>query len=238
MAKKEGIDISQVPGTGKNGRVTKTDLLNFIKSGGQVAQPAASHQQAPASGGTFGGYSGPRIAPLYGISEGDEVKKITGMKKAMTKTMTESLTVPFFTFSDEMNATALIALRKELKKVHPNLTMLPFFVKACSIAMGEFPVMNSHIDNDWDDEGYIQRYVIKKDHNFSIAIDSKDGLTVPIVKQVQNKSILDINSAINDLRVKSETGALTKDDFENGTFSVSSVGNIGGRYFVPTILRP
>jgi 2-oxoisovalerate dehydrogenase E2 component (dihydrolipoyl transacylase) len=57
------------------------------------------------------------------------------MKKAMTKTMTESLTVPFFTFSDEMNATALIALRKELKKVHPNLTMLPFFVKACSIAM-------------------------------------------------------------------------------------------------------
>ena len=83
------------------------------------------------------------------------VKKITGMKKAMTKTMTEALSIPAFTFSDEMDATALIMLRKEMKKVHTNLTMLPFFIKACSIAMTEFPVINSHIDNDLDSEGYI-----------------------------------------------------------------------------------
>ena len=112
------------------------------------------------------------------------------MKKAMTKTMTESLSIPSFTFSDEINATALIALRKEMKKVHPNLSLLPFFIKACSIAMLEFPVMNSHVDNDLDDDGFIQRYVIKNDHNFSIAIDSKDGLTVPVIKQIQEKSIL------------------------------------------------
>ena len=77
------------------------------------------------------------------------------MKKAMTKTMTEALTIPAFTFSDSMDATQLIMLRKEMKKVHTNLTMLPFFIKACSIAMTEFPVINSHIDNDLDDEGYI-----------------------------------------------------------------------------------
>ena len=118
------------------------------------------------------------------------VKKITGMKKAMTKTMTEALSIPAFTFSDEMDATTLIALRKEMKKVHTNLTMLPFFIKACSIAMTEFPVMNSHIDNDLDGEGYIQRYVMKHDHNFSVAIDSPDGLTVPNIKAIQNKSIL------------------------------------------------
>ena len=112
------------------------------------------------------------------------VKKITGMKKAMTKTMTEALTIPSFTFSDEMDATALIALRKEMKKVHTNLTMLPFFIKACSIAMSEYPVMNSHIDNDLDSEGYIQRYVMKHDHNFSVAIDSPDGLTVPNIKAI------------------------------------------------------
>ena len=106
------------------------------------------------------------------------------MKKAMTKTMTESLTIPAFTFSDEINATALIALRKEMKKVHPTLSILPFFIKACSIAMLEYPLINSHIDNDWDENGYIQRYVIKKDHNFSIAIDSKEGLTVPNIKQI------------------------------------------------------
>ena len=102
----------------------------------------------------------------------------------MTKTMTEALSIPAFTLSDSMDATALMALRKEMKKVHTNLTMLPFFIKACSIAMSEFPVMNSHIDNDLDADGYIQRYVIKKNHNFSIAIDSPDGLTVPNMKAV------------------------------------------------------
>ena len=166
------------------------------------------------------------------------VKKITGMKKAMTKTMTEALTIPSFTFSDEMDATALIALRKEMKKVHTNLTMLPFFIKACSIAMREYPVMNSHIDNDLDVEGYIQRYVVKHNHNFSIAIDSPDGLTVPNIKHVQQKSIVQINDDLKDLQNKATSGGLTKADFDDGTFSVSSVGNIGGRYFVPTILRP
>ncbi len=73
----------------------------------------------------------------------------------MTKTMTEALSIPAFTFSDEMDATALIALRKEMKKVHTNLTMLPFFIKAVSIAMRDYPVMNTHIDNDLDGEGYI-----------------------------------------------------------------------------------
>jgi len=106
------------------------------------------------------------------------------MKKAMTKTMTESLSIPFFTFSDEMDATKLIALRKQLKAQVPGLTMLPFFIKACSLAMSDYPLVNSHVDNDLDKDGFIQRYVIKHDHNFSIAIDSPDGLTVPAIKQV------------------------------------------------------
>ena len=96
--------------------------------------------------------------------------------------MTESLSIPFFTFSDEIDATKLIALRKEMKAANPKLTMLPFFIKACSIAMTEFPIVNSMIDNDLDEDGFIQRYVIKHDHNFSIAIDSPDGLTVPNIK--------------------------------------------------------
>jgi 2-oxoisovalerate dehydrogenase E2 component (dihydrolipoyl transacylase) len=205
LAKKEGVDISQVPATGKNGRVTKGDVLNYIKTGG-VSQPAATRQEvhSSTSGGTFGGYSGPKIAALTDISEQDTVKRITGMKKAMTKTMTESLTIPFFTFSDEIDATRLIALRKEMKKVHTNLTILPFFIKACSIAMTEYPVINSHIDNDWDEEGYIQRYVIKHDHNFSIAIDSKEGLTVPNIKKIQDKSILQINDELVNLRHKTD----------------------------------
>jgi 2-oxoisovalerate dehydrogenase E2 component (dihydrolipoyl transacylase) len=92
----------------------------------------------------------------------------------MTKTMTQSLSIPTFTFSDDMDATALIQLRKELKESIPDLTFLPFFIKALSLAMNEYPEVDS--------EGYIKEYVIKKDHNFSVAIDSKDGLTTPNIK--------------------------------------------------------
>lgn len=214
-------------GTGAEGRVTRDDIRAFLEVS---SKPVASGMQ------NWAGH--PRIAPLTGIVEGDQVKQITGFKKAMTKTMTEALSIPFFTFSDEMDATKLIKLRKEMKVAHPKLTMLPFFIKACSIAMLEYPLMNTHVDNDLDAEGYIQRYVIKDDHNFSVAIDSQDGLTVPVIKRVQDKSILQINNDLQDLRKKAETNTLTRDDFNGATFSVSSVGNIGGRYFVPTILRP
>jgi pyruvate/2-oxoglutarate dehydrogenase complex dihydrolipoamide acyltransferase (E2) component len=80
--------------------------------------------------------------------------------------------------------------------------------------------------------------VIKHDHNFSIAIDSPDGLTVPSIKKVQEKSIIGLNNELLELREKASNGGLTQADFENATFSVSSVGNLGGKYFVPTILRP
>lgn len=152
--------------------------------------------------------------------------------------MTESLTIPFFTLSDEIDATKLIKLRKDMKAAHPKLTLLPFFIKACSIAMTEYPIVNSQVDNDLDAEGFIQRFVIKKDHNFSVAIDSKDGLTVPNIKAVQTKSILQIDADLKVLIEKAAKGGLTSADFADSTFSVSSVGNIGGRYFVPTILRP
>ena len=112
------------------------------------------------------------------------VKKLTGMKKAMTKTMTESRSIPALTFMDEFDSTKLFELRKQLKKNYSSLTLLPFFVKAASLAMIEFPIINSQFNPETDSDGFITEYVIKKDHNFSIAIDSKDGLTVPNIKRV------------------------------------------------------
>lgn len=81
-------------------------------------------------------------------------------------------------------------LRKELKKTYNGLTMLPFFIKALSLAMNDHPLMNSVVDPEMDSEGYIKSYVIKSDHNFSVAIDSGDGLTTPIIKAVNGKSIM------------------------------------------------
>jgi len=112
------------------------------------------------------------------------------MKKAMTKTMTDARTIPFFMYADEVDVTELIKMRKLFKPQHPTLTMLPFLVKAISLSMKSHPIVNCNINPDVDEDGFIHEYVIKKDHNFSIAIDTKDGLTVPIVKKVQTKSIL------------------------------------------------
>ena len=119
-----------------------------------------------------------------GLSFYFRVKKLTGIKKAMTKTMTESLHIPFFMFSDELDATDLMSLRKTLKQNYNSLTLLPFFIKAASIAIKQEPLVNSNFNPETDEEGYIKEYVIKKDHNFSIAIDSPDGLTVPNIKQI------------------------------------------------------
>lgn len=99
-------------------------------------------------------------------------------------------------------------------------------------------MVNINVNSETDEEGYIKEYVIKKDHNFSIAIDSKEGLTVPNIKKVQDKSILQINEELIKLREKAEKGSFSSSDFEDSTFSISSVGNLGGTYFVPTILRP
>lgn len=116
--------------------------------------------------------------------------------------------------------------------------MLPFFIKAMSLAFTEFPLMNINVNPETDEAGYIKEYVIKEDHNIAVAIDSPHGLVVPVIKKCQEKSILDINQAILDSRDKAYSGKLTAADFEGGSFTVSSVGNLGGKYFVPTILRP
>jgi len=115
------------------------------------------------------------------------------MKKAMTKTMTQALSIPTFTYSDDIDATSTMALRKELKHHYPDLTLLPFFIKALSLAMNEFPIINSVVNPDLDSEGYIKEYVIKKNHNFAVAIDSDHGLTTPNLKAVNDMNILQIN---------------------------------------------
>eukprot|EP00344_Euplotes_crassus_P003080 CAMPEP_0197009946 /NCGR_PEP_ID=MMETSP1380-20130617/52168_1 /TAXON_ID=5936 /ORGANISM="Euplotes crassus, Strain CT5" /LENGTH=415 /DNA_ID=CAMNT_0042431543 /DNA_START=44 /DNA_END=1291 /DNA_ORIENTATION=- len=222
-AKTKGVDITQVVGSGKDGRVTNEDIDAFIN------KPASL-----PSGGRFV----PQQPPLTGITEDDQVKKIGGITKGMVKTMTESLDIPFFTYQDEYDATQLIKLRKELKKTNEKLTMLPFFIKAISLSMRNSPGMNINVNPETDEDGYIKEYIIKHDHNIAVAIDSPNGLVVPILHKVQNKSILEINENILELRDKAYAGKLTREDYANGTFSVSSVGNLGGTYFVPTILRP
>lgn len=224
-AKTQGVDITQVKGSGNSGRITNHDIDNF-KSQGSSSSHGASRKVSPTQ------------APLSGVTDQDKVKKIGGMMKGMTKTMTDALDIPFFVFQDEYDATNLVKLRKELKLSNPKLTMLPFFIKAISLSMRNSPSMNINVNPETDEDGYIKEYVIKHDHNIAVAIDTPNGLVVPVIKKVQLKSILDVNKELMELRDRANAGKLTADDYKDGTFSVSSVGNLGGTYFVPTILRP
>lgn len=221
-AKTKGIDITQVRGTGKEGRVTNQDIDAFIN---KPLQANPSRQV-------------PKQSSLVGITDEDKVKKIGGVLKGMTKTMTEGLSIPFFVYQDEYDATQLMKLRKDLKASNKNLTLLPFFIKAVSLSLRNSPKMNINVNPDTDEDGYIYEYVLKHDHNIAVAIDSPNGLVVPVLKKVQHKSILEINEEIIQLREKASAGKLAKEDYQDGTFSISSVGNLGGTYFVPTILRP
>lgn len=114
FAKTKDVNINLVTGTGASGRVTREDILTFLKQG---SSPVAATQQVLATGvSNVSGLNGiPQQPPLTGITADDQIKKITGMKKAMTKTMTQSLSIPTFTYSDDIDATDLMKLRKELK---------------------------------------------------------------------------------------------------------------------------
>lgn len=118
----------------------------------------------------------------------------------MTKTMTASLQVPTFTYSDDADCTSLLNLRNHLKtQIEGGITLLPFFMKALSLAMNEYQQVNSIVSPELDAEGLIKEYVIKESHNFSVAIDSVNGLTTPNMKAINHKSIKQINDELKTL---------------------------------------
>ena len=228
LAREQDIDINIVPGSGKNGRVYKEDITRFVQ-GNTAQQPSAetvSQQPAPVASKTEQNMSG-----------GKRVEPIRGMKAAMVKQMVASVsTIPHFTFSDEIDLTDLIVLRKELKEQYAKegikLTMMPFFIKALSLAINEFPIVNSQVNNDCTEITYFD------DHNIGMAVDSKLGLLVPNIKGCQNKSIVDVAQDVTRLTDAAREGRVSPDDLKGGTISISNIGAIGGTTATPIINKP
>jgi len=146
----------------------------------------------------------------------------------MTKTMTNSTLIPKFLFTDEFNVDKLVKMRSEANNLPGNkklkLTYTPFFIKAVSLALNDFPILNSIVNPKTGEDGYIYEYIIKKNHNISVAIDCPDSLIVPNIKNVQEKSVMQIQKDLNMLREKAESKRLTSEDLNGGTFSVSNIG--------------
>jgi 2-oxoisovalerate dehydrogenase E2 component (dihydrolipoyl transacylase) len=214
VARELNVNIADVAGSGKKGRVYKDDVVAFEHGDSQGSIQTATVPSAE-----------------------NRVEKIKGVKAAMAKAMVNAVsTIPHFTYCEEIDMTELIKLRVELKEVYAKqdikITMMPFFMKAISLALKEFPVINSQINDDCTELTYFN------DHNIGMAVDSKVGLLVPNVKQVQTKSILDLAADITRLTNDARSGRVQSGDLKGGTITISNIGAIGGTVATPIINKP
>ena len=230
LARELCIDLTQVPGTGAKGRVYKEDVQNFatgVKAPVCVTTTAA---KAPVSAATT-------TAATTVATGGRRVEPIKGIKAAMARQMAESVaTIPHFTYCEEIDLTELIALRLSLKdnlaKQGVKLTMMPFFMKAMSLALNEFPILNTQVNADCSEITYFD------DHNIGIAVDSKVGLLVPNIKGCQGKSIVEIAKDLTRLTDLAREGRVSPADLKGGTITISNIGAIGGTVATPIINKP
>lgn len=216
VAKELNVNINDVAGSGKKGRVYKEDIV--------------AHTQSP------------KIDTVSAVSSitklgGTRTEPIKGIKAIMAKAMVNSVsTIPHFTYCDEIDLTALIAIRTELKERYAKqdikLTLMPFFMKSMSLALTQFPIVNSKVNDDCTEITYYD------DHNIGMAVDSKVGLLVPNVKSVQTQSVIDLAQEITRLTNDARTGRVAASDLKGGTISISNIGAIGGTIATPIINKP
>lgn len=214
IAAEKGIDLTAVRGTGKHGRVLKEDLLGPADQWSAPAPTAAAVVNRPSLS-----------APLH------DFVPLTGYAKTMRNTMEASNKIPTLVITDEVNLTKLMELKAQLAP-HIKLTLLPFLLKATSLALIRHPRLNSTASSDFGS------YRLNGTHNIGVAIDTPLGLAVPNVKDVQTLSVVGVARRLTELRAKAAAGKLAPSDVTGGTFTLSNMGSIAGSAFQPMILPP
>jgi 2-oxoisovalerate dehydrogenase E2 component (dihydrolipoyl transacylase) len=172
----------------------------------------------------------------------ETVTQLSNIQAQMFKTMTRSLTIPHFLYSDEIDFCGISKLRRRLNNGLAKspagdvnkLSFLPFIIKAVSIALQRFPVLNARVDIDLKTSKPV--LVMRSQHNIGVAMDTPSGLIVPVIKNVAGLNIVSIAAELNRLQALAVTGKLTSHDLSGGTITVSNIGNIGGTYLSPVIV--
>eukprot|EP01083_Nonionella_stella_P052811 139984_1 len=228
LAREHGVDLAAVRGTGRDGRVQKSDILAFVQGGvGQKGAESPSPAATPST--AIGTADLPQAAS-------DEVVQIRGMTRTMVSTMTASNAIPTLLFCDEVRMDRLEEARQEMKvwlaEEGVRLTLMPFFIKAASLALLQYPIMNSLMSAD------VASYTRKRAHNIAMAVDTPQGLIVPVMHNVQDRTITDIAREGQRLATEAISGQIKPEDMKGGTFSLSNIGAIGGTITGPLILPP
>lgn len=231
FARELGVNLAEVKGTGKNGRITREDVSGFKAGGGQAPAAAAA---APAPGEA----AVPRPAAAQQAGPGIEERvPFKGIRKVIANAMVKSVyTAPHVTLMDEVDVSALVALRNRAKpmaeKKGVKLTYLPFIVKALVAACREFPVMNAMIDEEANE------IVYKKYYNIGIATDTDNGLLVPVIFDADRKNVWTLANEIRDLAARGREGKLAPNELKGSTISITNIGSAGGMFFTPVINFP
>jgi pyruvate dehydrogenase E2 component (dihydrolipoamide acetyltransferase) len=234
LAREQGVTLAEVAPTGKHGHVTREDVLGFAAGGAAAPAQAAA---APADAAE----AVPAAAPAAQQAVvGDRVEEripFKGIRKIIANAMVKSVyTAPHVTLMDEIDVTALVALREKTKplaeKKGVKLTYLPFIVKALIAAARQFPVMNAMIDEEK------QEIVYKKYYNIGIATDTDNGLLVPVIHDADRKNVWNIAASIKDLATRGREGKLTSHELKGSTISITNIGSVGGMFFTPVINFP
>ena len=231
LARELGVDLGKVKGSGNHGRILREDVESFAK-GKAPAKP-----QAPAS--TGGGVGGIDLLPWPKVDFGKfgpiERKELGRIKKISAANLHRNwVVIPHVTTHDEADITDLeqfrVRMNKELEKSGVKLSLLPFMVKAAVAALQKFPEFNASLDGD--------TLVYKNYWHIGFAADTPTGLMVPVIRDADKKSIPDIAKEMNALAKLAREGKIKPDQMQGGTFSISSLGGIGGIYFTPIINAP
>jgi 2-oxoisovalerate dehydrogenase E2 component (dihydrolipoyl transacylase) len=235
MSQEHNIDLEQVNGTGKGGRITRKDLQLLIDSGERpVSNPAKSLDEKVPTPQPVISPTKKADAPV--AVTGDKEIPVSGVRKAIAANMVKSKhEAPHAWMMVEVDVTNLVHFRNQIKqdfkeKEGFNLTFLPFFIKATVEALKEFPQLNSM----WAEDKIIQ----KKDINISIAVATDDALFVPVIKHADEKSIKGIGREVQDLAQKVRSGKLSGQDMQGGTFTVNNTGSFGSVLSTPIINHP
>ncbi len=230
LAREVGVDLSQVRGSGPDGRIMKEDVERMIGAGATAAGPATI-ARGPAPTIPL-----PTRAPARPAG-GEERVPFRGLRKKIAEKMRQSKDhATHFTYVEEADVTALVGLRSTAKEIGAKygvkVTYLPFIFKAMVAALQKYPILNSSLDEEK------QELVYKHYYNISLSVQTDDGLSAPVIKDVANKSILQIAKDIQDVSERARAKRLTLDDFQGGTITVTNAGTIGGHFATPIINYP
>jgi len=224
FARELGVDVRRVEGSGTHGRILKEDVQRFVKETVNRPSGGAGLDLLPWPRVDFAKYGPVEVQPLA------RIRKLSAANLARNWVM-----IPHVTQHDEVDITDLEALRQELvheqeKVAGPKVTLLAFLVKACVAALQRHPELNASLDGD--------QLVLKRYFHIGFAADTPNGLVVPVVKDADRKGVLQIAAEAAELARKAREGKLATGDMSGGTFSISSLGGIGGSYFTPIINAP